>query len=157
MWRKVTERDAYLQCFSTWSHLSEVTLIALDVLHPCAYLWVGQSKQMSSEKATTGWNGKFLASWLRGSDFSGWNDSVELMAVQWPTPSLLRMAVDIHWTYLILAFSCTAGNVSSFPYSTSKMECIISLNIKYPLYGWTPKEIDPRGFWGSISSYGEGL
>ena len=29
----------------------QVSLIALDVLHPCAYLWVGQSKQMSSEKA----------------------------------------------------------------------------------------------------------
>lgn len=28
-----------------------MSLIALDVLHPCAYLWVGQSKQMSSEKA----------------------------------------------------------------------------------------------------------
>ena len=32
-------------------HMSKVTLIALDVLHPCAYLWVGQSKQMSDEKA----------------------------------------------------------------------------------------------------------
>jgi len=42
-----------------------VSLIALDVLHPCAYLWVGQSKQMSSEKA-------HRMSWLQACFSPSW-------------------------------------------------------------------------------------
>eukprot|EP00438_Fugacium_kawagutii_P030426 Skav216211 [mRNA] locus=scaffold238:203381:220573:- [translate_table: standard] len=42
-----------------------VSLIALDVLHPCAYLWVGQSKQMSSEKA-------HRMSWLQACCSPSW-------------------------------------------------------------------------------------
>ena len=30
---------------------AKVTLIALDCVHPCAYLWVGQSKHMADEQA----------------------------------------------------------------------------------------------------------
>jgi len=42
-----------------------VTLIALDVLHPCAYLWVGQSKQMTYEQANN-------LSWLQACFSPAW-------------------------------------------------------------------------------------
>eukprot|EP00913_Durusdinium_trenchii_P028706 g26922.t1 len=53
-----------------------VSLIALDVLHPCAYLWVGQSKHMSSEKAQR-------LSWLQACVSTAWTLST---IVKWIGP-----------------------------------------------------------------------
>lgn len=57
----VEDRD----CQGSLASCIVVTLIALDVLHPCAYLWVGQSKQMSSEKA-------HRLSWLQACVSPSW-------------------------------------------------------------------------------------
>ena len=48
--------------------------------------------------------------------------------------------VDIHWTYLILAFSCTEGNVSSFLTVPQKW------NASYPIpqYQISPVWMDPK-------------
>lgn len=57
----VEDRD----CQGSLASCIVVTLIALDVLHPCAYLWVGQSKHMSSEKA-------HRLSWLQACVSPSW-------------------------------------------------------------------------------------